>query len=195
MILLLDSSSTHLSVALAENETVLVNKSYYAWQSQSELMVPEIVSLFSSINRDFSQLKAVSVAIGPGSYTGVRIALTIAKIIGYALRIPVYASSSLKMLQLGEKPTICLINARSGRSYIGVYQASDTLLQDTIMTNSEVHDYILSHPDYQISGSLEYLNLVGVEINIFDNLLQATKTMDPVSNIHALKPVYLKDNL
>jgi len=195
MILLLDSSSTQLSVALSDGTAVVNKKSYYAWQSQSELMVPEIVNLLKETGSSFKSLKAVAVSIGPGSYTGVRIALTIAKMIGYSLRIPVYAGSSLQMLRNGDHPTICLINARSGRSYFGVYQGSTALVPDSILSNEEVLAYIKQHPDYKLGGALEYLNLPSHDVDIFANLLDLTKSIKPISDIHALKPVYLKDHL
>ena len=195
MILLLDSSSTQLSVALSDGATIVNQKSYYAWQSQSELMVPEIVNLLKETGASFKSLKAIAVSIGPGSYTGVRIALTIAKIIGYSLKIPVYAGSSLQMLRSGDQPTICLINARSGRSYFGVYQGSTPLVPDSILSNKEVLAYINDHPNYKLGGALEYLHLQSQEADIYTNLLHLTKTSNPIEDIHALKPVYLKDHL
>ncbi|HOJ45680.1 MAG TPA: tRNA (adenosine(37)-N6)-threonylcarbamoyltransferase complex dimerization subunit type 1 TsaB [Bacilli bacterium] len=195
MILLLDSSSTQLSVALSDGTAIINKKSYYAWQSQSELMIPEIINLLKEANLDFKALHALAVSIGPGSYTGVRIALTIAKIIGYALHIPVYTGSSLQMLRNGDQPTICLINARSGRSYFGVYQGSKILVSDSILTNEQVLEYIGNHPDYSLGGALDYLGLQSHEVDIFANLLALTKSVAPINDIHALKPVYLKDHL
>lgn len=67
------------------------------------------------------------------------------------------------------------------------------MIADTIRTNDDVVNYIKEHPDYLISGQLEYLNMVGEPINIFINLLGTNNA--PIANIHALKPVYLKENL
>ena len=52
------------------------------------------------------------------------------------------------ILDNNDLPSICLINARSGRSYIGVYQDDQILLEDQIMKNDEVLNYIEEHPDY-----------------------------------------------
>jgi tRNA threonylcarbamoyl adenosine modification protein YeaZ len=191
--LLLDSSSTNLSVGIAFDNRIIHQVSTYAWQRQSELMVPEIVASIKQAGFSFSDVSAVHVAVGPGSYTGVRIALTIAKTIGFALKVPVIGVSSLEILRVDNHPTICMINARSGRSYFGVYQGHKAMIADTIRTNDEVVNYIKEHPDYLISGQLEYLNMVGEPINIFINLLGTNNA--PIANIHALKPVYLKENL
>ncbi|MFA5235320.1 MAG: tRNA (adenosine(37)-N6)-threonylcarbamoyltransferase complex dimerization subunit type 1 TsaB [Bacilli bacterium] len=193
--LLLDSSGGHLAVGLAHQNRVIAATRYYAWQRQSEKMVPEIVSLLKKYNLSFGDIEAVHVAIGPGSYTGVRIALTIAKIIGYALKIPVFPVSSLAILKSGEEPTICLINARSERSYVGVYQGQRVLVTDCVMTNEEVRGYIKDHPDYRLGGDIGYLNLEGTEPDLFINLLGLATGRAPIEDIHALKPVYLKENL
>jgi tRNA threonylcarbamoyl adenosine modification protein YeaZ len=193
--LLIDSSGSHLAVGLARQNRLIDTTRYYAWQRQSEKMVPEIVSLLKKSGFSFADLEAVHVAIGPGSYTGVRIALTIAKIIGYALKIPVYPVSSLAILKYDEEPTICLINARSDRSYIGVYQGATILLSDRVMTNAEVLGYIKEHPDYRIGGDVGYLGLEGSEADIFVNLLGLAAGQEPIADIHALKPIYLKETL
>ncbi len=193
--LLLDSSGSHLSVGLAHQNRVIATTRYYAWQRQSEKMVPEIVSLLKQFGFSFFDLEAVIVAVGPGSYTGVRIALTIAKIIGYALKIPVFPVSSLAILICGLEPTICLINARSERSYVGVYQGHQVLLSDRVMTNDEVRGYIKEHPGYRLGGEIAYLNLEGSTNDLFVNLLALAVGMEPIGDIHALKPIYLKETL
>jgi len=193
--LLLDSSSTHLSVGIAKEKVVIATTHYFAWQSQSELFVPEIVALIEKNGLSFQQIDGIVVAIGPGSYTGVRIALTIAKTIGYILRIPVYKTSSLAILRIDGKPTICLINARSGRSYFGVYEGSHAIVGDKVLTNEEVHAFIKEHPGYAVSGQLDYLGLTGGSPDLFINMLMAAAPDNKIDNIHALKPVYLKENL
>ena len=125
---LLDSSNTNLSVGIARDNLLLESISYEAWQRQSEYMIPELNKLLSKYNVNRDEIKEVVVAKGPGSYTGVRIAITIAKTMAIALNAKLYAVSSLRVQKDGKNPSICLINARSGRSYIGVYEGSDILL-------------------------------------------------------------------
>ena len=79
--LLLDSSNTSLTVALANKDSLIDEISYEAWQTQSEHMIPEINNLLNKHNVRRNDIIGVMVSIGPGSYTGVRIALTIAKVI------------------------------------------------------------------------------------------------------------------
>ena len=118
--ILLDSSNTSLTVGLCTEKEIIDSTSYEAWQTQSEHMIPELDALLNKHAVDKNNIKGVVVSIGPGSYTGVRIAITISKVIGVSLNVPVYPVSALQILKNHKKPSICLINARSNRSYIGV---------------------------------------------------------------------------
>ena len=97
--LLLDSSNTSLTVALGNKDSLIDEISYEAWQTQSEHMIPEINNLLDKHSVSRNDIIGVMVSIGPGSYTGVRIALTIAKVIALALKVNVYPVSALQILK------------------------------------------------------------------------------------------------
>ena len=191
--IMLDSSNTSMSVGLMDEAHVIASTSYEAWQRQSEVVIPELDKLLNDNGFTKDDIQDVMFAIGPGSYTGVRIAITIAKTLAVALNIPIYAVSSLHVLKDGDNPSICLINARSKRSYIGVYHQDKCLLADTIMTNDEVNAYIKEHPDYSICGNVEYLGIAGKKSDIIQEMFSLKKALSPVDNPLALTPVYLKD--
>lgn len=191
--ILLDSSNTKLAVGLSKSNELLDVICYEAWQQQSEFMVKELDTLLTKFKVKNKEIDSVMVAIGPGSFTGVRIALTIAKTLALALNLKIYPVSSLRVQKSAEKPTISLINARSSRSYIGVYQGSGILLEDRIMQNSEVLDYINSHPEYVVSGETKYLGIEGYEANTIKEMLSLKDSITPVDSSLGVKPVYLKD--
>ena len=191
-IVLLDSSNTNLSVGLARDNLLLENISYEAWQQQSEYMIPELNKLLEKYSVKKEEISAVMVAKGPGSYTGVRIAITIAKTMAVALGCKLYAVSSLRVQKDGKNPSICLINARSGRSYIGVYEGNETLLEDQIMKNDEVLKYIADHPSYSVCGDVKYLGLEVKETNNVLEMLNLKEALEDVNPL-SLKPVYMKD--
>ena len=189
---LLDSSNTNLSVGIAKDNLLLESISYEAWQRQSEYMIPELNKLLKKYDVGRKDIESVMVAKGPGSYTGVRIAITIAKTIAVALGCKLYPVSSLKTQKDGNNPSICLINARSGRSYIGVYEGSKTILEDQIMKNEEVLKYINEHPSYSVCGDVKYLGLEG---KATDNIVEMLSLKDSTEEVNplSLKPVYMKD--
>ena len=190
--ILLDSSNTNLSVGLAHDNLLLDSVSYEAWQRQSEYMIPELNKLLEKyeVNRD--EIEAVMVAKGPGSYTGVRIAITIAKTIAVSLGCKLYPVSSLRAQKGGKNPSICLINARSGRSYIGVYEDQKVLLDDQIMKNDEILLYIAEHPSYSVCGDVKYLGLEPKETNNIFEMFSLKDCLEDVNPL-SLKPVYMKD--
>ena len=190
--ILLDSSNTNLSVGIARDNLLLEYISYEAWQRQSEYMIPELDKLLSKYNVSRDEIKEVMVAKGPGSYTGVRIAITIAKTIATALDTKLYAVSSLRVQKACKNPSICLINARSGRSYIGVYEDDKVLLDDQIMKNEDVLNYIKEHPNYSVCGDVKYLGLEGVISNNIQEMLSLKNVLEPVNPL-SLKPVYMKE--
>ena len=92
--LILDSANKELGVAIAKDNEIIDEIKYDAWQKQSELMIPEIEKIFKRNSISPKDINEILVSQGPGSYTGVRIALTIAKVYAYALNLPIYAFSS-----------------------------------------------------------------------------------------------------
>lgn len=192
--LLLDSSNIYLSVGLSKDGKVVDSIFYNAWQRQSEVMVTEIDNILKRNKVDKKDLDAVVVGIGPGSYTGVRIGVTIAKTIAYALNIKIYAKSSLSLLKINDDPTICLFNARSGRSYFAVYQGQKVIESDRILTNEEVLAYIDAHPDYKLSGDTAQIGKESEQFDILKNLADFHQD-ELVENIFLLNPIYLKDLL
>lgn len=191
--LLLDSSSAFLNVGFMKDGNLLCYTSYESWQTQSEHMVPEIDKLMEENNISRKDIGAVITAIGPGSYTGVRIALTIAKVASLSLGIPVYPISSLRILKNGKIPSICLINARSGRSYFAVYEGEKTIISDTIKKNEEVLEYIKEHPNYSVCGDARYLGLEFNDTNVCEQMVSLFPHLEKLDDGLGLKPVYMKD--
>lgn len=191
--LLLDSSNKYLSVGLAKEGKVIDKTFYEAWQRQSEVMVSEIENILKRNSLNKEDLSSIVVGVGPGSYTGVRIAITIAKTIAYALKIKVYKTSSLSLLKVGNSPTICVFNARSGRSYFGVYEGNKVIKEDTVDENNVLLNYINEHKDYKLAGDVTNLGFESVKFDIIENLALAQRKENEVENIFLLNPVYLKD--
>lgn len=192
---LLDSSSKYLSVGLAKEGHVIDKIFYEAWQRQSEMMASELETILKRNNVKNSDIDSVVVGIGPGSYTGVRIAVTIGKTLAYALHTKIYRVSSLSLLRNESKPTVCVFNARSGRSYVGVYEDDKCLLKDCVMTNDEFLKYISEHKDYIVNGELSHLGLESAQYDTIENLAKGLKEENLAENPFVVNPAYLKELL
>lgn len=190
--LLLDSTYKDLNVGL-DIDGEMHKISYECFQRQSELMISEIDKILKENNVNPKDINEIVVTHGPGSFTGLRIALTIAKVYCYAVKCPCYSLSSLNVLIKKDVPSICLLNARSGRSYFGVYKNNEIIEEDQILTNDKVLEYIKNHPDYAVCGDVEYLGIEGYKADLIDNMYFLKNEDNKVKDIYTLKAVYLKD--
>ena len=194
--LLLDSANRDLNVGLAKDNQIIDRISYQAWQRQSELMAVEVDAILKRNNISAKDIGEVVVTIGPGSYTGIRIALTIAKTLAFALNLKIYAVSSLISQKAPHQGTISVINARSNRSYVAIYDADgQVLVEEKIWPNDELIAWIKGNADFIVSGDAKYLGIDAYQPSVLDGMLEAKKKSVPVENILTLKPVYLKDLL
>lgn len=194
--LLLDSSDKDLNIGVAKDDQLIYSTSYYAWQRQSEYMIPEIEKAMKELNISLNQIDLIALGIGPGSYTGIRIPLTIAKTLNTSLGIKVCPLSSLKILGRSDESYIALINARSNRSYIGIYSNGKTLLEDTVIENKDIELLVKPYIEkgFVFRGDIAYLNLdISSESKVIEGLLTHSLISEYLEDSSALKPVYLKD--
>ena len=105
--------------------------------------------------------------------------------------------SSIALLGDTSISFVGLINARSKRSYIGIYDNGNVVLKDTIKTNEEVLSLIEKYKElgYEIKGDLSYLNIDTTSSNIVKGLLSFSKISEEVKDVLSLKPIYLKEAL
>lgn len=124
-VLAIDTSNLVLSVAVVEEERVLAETTTNQQKNHSVRMMDAISELLDATNTSPEELSGIGVAIGPGSYTGVRIGVASAKSIAWSLNLPVVGVSSLQavaMNALGFADLIVpLFDARRGQVYTGCY--------------------------------------------------------------------------
>lgn len=191
--LILDTSSKQLAIGIYKDDELLYKNQYYAWLRQSEMAIPEIEKAINELKIDLREVTRIVASIGPGSYTGVRIALTIAKVMALTLNIPLFTVSSLQALAGKKDKVISIMDARSKRVYIGVYDKGVEVVKDTIFTLEELKKYQEEHHDYQLIGELSALGEEDSVISLIENMHELAKDKQPVNSVHEVKPVYLKD--
>lgn len=140
LILHIETATDICSVALSEGEKILSLEESGPERNHATLLTRFIRKVFSMAGKEPGQLDAVSVSKGPGSYTGLRIGVSTAKGISYALRKPLLASGTLVNMVFGalENPEVkhllekhgdrllfCpMIDARRMEVYSGFYTAA-----------------------------------------------------------------------
>ena len=120
-ILSIDTSSQVSSVAVLSAERVAAELSMQGALTHSETLMPHIGTALEMARVKKNELEGVAVSIGPGSFTGLRIGLAAAKMMAYALHIPLIAVPTLEALA---HHTICegvrlvpMMDAQKGNVY------------------------------------------------------------------------------
>ena len=106
MILCLETATPSCSVALVHNGEVLACEEDPKGQNHSEKITLFIDSVMKKAGISYNQLDAVAVSMGPGSYTGLRIGVSTAKGICYAVSKPLIAVETLESMAYGGKVVI-----------------------------------------------------------------------------------------
>jgi len=96
MIVAIEAASTDLSLAIAELDgRIIAEDTWTSARRQSAELLPRLLMLLAAHDRGLSQLSGVGVGSGPGSFTGLRVAMALAKGLAVALRRPIVAVPSL----------------------------------------------------------------------------------------------------
>lgn len=127
-ILAIETSTLVSSVALASEERVLAELTTATRLTHSETLLPHIEQVLRLAGTERSELTAVAVSLGPGSFTGLRIGLATAKGLAYALHIPLVGVSTLAALAAGfplpGSVAGVMLDAQKGNVYLELYRST-----------------------------------------------------------------------
>ncbi len=173
-ILALTTSTDHGSIALSTSENKLFKKNWTRNKQHSEVLTSHIQKLFKLAKLQPKELDAIAVDRGPGSFTGCRIAVNVAKTMSFALKIPIYCESSLalmatKMASTHRGPIIALLDAHKSLYYIQTFKSDGTRLIESSVS-------IQALPFERIFKNLSKDLLVVGEISNIGDYSMAIKT-------------------
>jgi tRNA threonylcarbamoyladenosine biosynthesis protein TsaB len=154
--------------------------------NHSATIIPYLESLLKKESIELKDINQVIIGIGPGSYTGVRIGVTVAKMIGYLNKIDVYTISSLALIASysDSEYVLPLIDARRNNAFMAVYQNTNRelkLVEADCLENVEIFQE-------RINFDFAIVNKGKPKIKkILDS-----KLLNKVDDIHSLTPNYLR---
>lgn len=127
MIILGIETSTKIgSVALADKGEILAKADLSGVMNHSEKLLPAIEKILAAKNISFNEINRIAVSTGPGSFTGLRIGITVAKTMAQMLRIKAVGIPTLDclaaMIPAGESLVCPLIPAIQGQVYYALYR-------------------------------------------------------------------------
>ncbi|MDO4773150.1 MAG: tRNA (adenosine(37)-N6)-threonylcarbamoyltransferase complex dimerization subunit type 1 TsaB [Bacillota bacterium] len=146
-----DASARSASVCVIRDGQVLSSLSIENGNTHSEELMPLMDRLFVSQGLGIADVERIYVANGPGSFTGVRIALSIAKGLAHALNVPIVPVSTLDALSYhgkGHQALICpIMDARRARVYTAIYQGfgGERLLEASALSFEELRERLQAY--------------------------------------------------
>ena len=135
-----DTSSKALTLAILEDETLLAQMTLNIKKNHSITLMPAIDFLMNSLDMKPTDLDRIVVAQGPGSYTGLRMAVATAKTLAHTLKIELVGVSSLLALvpEQVEGLVILVMDARRNNVYAGFYQSGQSVRPEAHLPLAEV---------------------------------------------------------
>lgn len=196
-ILYIDTSSSYLYSGIAEENNLICEIKKEFGHNLSEEALPAIASMFNDNNIKSTDIGKIIVVNGPGSFTGIRIGITIAKVFAWSLNIPITTITSLESMMLSSKEQcyhIPVIDARRGYVFGAVYNDKN----QEILKPQHIKLDILSQKLEQISN---YTFITNDELELDGNveeyspdilkIIKYFESKEPI-NPHSVNPDYLK---
>lgn len=191
--LCMDSAYKQLVLGLYKDKELLAGISLEAFKKQSETIFVELNRLLKETNLDYKDMDRVIITKGPGSYTGIRIAMTIAKVLCSQMHKDLYTISTMQLYAGIEKQANVILDARSQRAYVAHVEDGQIQGNTQILTLDEVKEFIETNPGILLGDA----DLIGQDVQKVDflkNFIELEPYYEKVENIHALVPDYLKES-
>jgi tRNA threonylcarbamoyladenosine biosynthesis protein TsaB len=170
-ILAFDTSSVCGSVAVLEGTNVLAQLRWELEGSHGELLTPAIEKVLFTSGVSIEEIQLIAIGHGPGSFTGVRVAVNAARAFSFARNTPIMTFDSLEILAAGverkDLPVLALVNAQKNLLFAATYNWNGSFWEkaapfSTITTDSveTVFDSIHSEHLCLGDGCLEFADLI-----------------------------------
>ena len=176
MNLFIDTHLNDVIIILSENGRIKKEKKILNEKQNSKIIMPLIKKMLGQ-----EQPESIIVVNGPGSFTGVRLGVTIAKTLAYTLQIPIYTITSLECMALNVEDDDKIVGFSDKNGYyIGIFSDNCTLIGDyEYLSNTEFSEF-----------SAKYNVLVDVKID-YEKVINYALTLKSI-NPHKVNPIYIK---
>ena len=190
--LCMDTTNKYLVVGLYEDGRLICGRAEESWKRQSETLFPTLIGHMQKAGWESEDLDEVVITDGPGSYTGVRIAMTLAKVLCTQRSLPLYTISSLQLYAGLEKQALALMDARSHRAYVAMLDQGELLQPETVLDLDDIRA-LVQEKQLRVYGDAHLLGMESCPFDLLANFASLRPFYRPVENVHTLTPRYLKD--
>lgn len=196
-VLYVDTSSDYLYSGIVINDVLVSECQEKLGKDLSKEALPKIIGVFKKDNITPKDLDKIIVVTGPGSFTGIRIGVTIAKTIAWSLNIPIVPISGLTAMAISNKQegySMPLIDARRGFVYGALYDNNiNSIVEDSHILLEELVKKCYDYRPITVITNNEIVtnyNVNGYEPDIL-KIVTYFKNKEGL-NPHMINPIYLK---
>lgn len=213
LILNIETSTTNCSVSLSkEGETLVLKEDYNSNYSHAERLHSYIDDVLKEAKVSLSDLEAIAISKGPGSYTGLRIGVSAAKGLCFSSDKPLVSVATLEALahqvKINDGIIVSMLDAKRMEVYSAVFNSEHRQIRDTqaqILEEDSFNKYLEKGKVYFIGNGVEKTKTLIVHHNaIFvENKLPSSKEMsllaynkykkNDIEDVAYFEPFYLKD--
>ena len=195
--LYIDTSSSFLYAGILEDTNILQEVKKEFGQDLSKEALPEIDKLFKKAKLNPKDINRIVVVNGPGSFTGIRIGITIAKTYAWALNLDIITVNALEAMSISceEKVNhVPILDARRGYVFAAIYDKDSNIIL-------KPQHILLEELQKELNKIDEYIVISNDEIDEFEDIYKydpdISKIVEKVINRkpinpHAVNPEYLK---
>ena len=188
--LFMDTSNKYLYLAVYDNNNVIFEHVQPGNNNHSETLVQVLENTLKEYNIDIDDLEEIYVGRGPGSYTGVRVACTVAKVLAFIKNKKLFSFSSLDLLLTTNYKTgvvVCQMDARRGFSYAKVFNIDENI---NIIKDEEFIETIKLQEEFKNA-----LYITNESYNYNPLILLEKGLTKEEENIHTFVPTYLRSGV
>lgn len=190
--LVMDTSNSYLAVGLYQDNVCLEAFQEKGSRRQSEKAIPTLKEVLDRHHIALKDVNEMIITSGPGSYTGVRVAMTIAKTLAAVSDVRIKSVSSLAAYA-GMNQAFSVIDARGHKVFVGVYENGLPLIKEQVVILEDFAQLRAEYEDFELVGEVGCLGLDEKECDLCANIYALGQMADPIKNVDLLVPTYIKD--
>lgn len=172
-----------ITIGLLKDGKVIGEDEKESSRNHSVYTMPMIENILKNNKISVNELNEIIVVNGPGSFTGVRIGVVIAKTLAYTLNIPIKTITSLQAYAVSSKKNgkkIITISDLKGK-YVGYFDEDNNEIEYLYLKTIEYEEYIKDKNEYIIDSGI-------LDLNMIYNFLGKVNPINP----HSVNPIYIK---
>lgn len=179
--MILDTATHTLYASLLRDDEILEEYYIEGRNDHAKNVVDVVDKMLKNSNLNINDIDEFYAGIGPGSYTGVRMAVTVGKMISTNTKARLYSFSSLYMMSSGyDGKVLPYIDARRGNSFNALYDGEEIVLEEALRSTEET-----------INNNSLYKPIDESMIKV--NPIKLMRSASLCENPHGLAPNYLRD--